>query len=101
MADAEQSTMDRASIEAWMKWRQDGHAPPPESGRAVDDIAGQQVQFHKILEKEDQNQRWMLAPVLAPELLMFGAEAAGAFGVRKAIQSGLLPAPGTLWEELP
>jgi hypothetical protein len=102
MADAHQAAMDRASIDAWMKWRQDGHAPPPRPQRDdYDSVREQQAQFHKILEDEDRNQRWMLAPVFAPELLMFGAEAAGAFGLRKAAQSGLLPKPGIVWEELP
>jgi hypothetical protein len=101
MADVQQVAMDRASIDAWMKWRQDGHAPPTRPQKDdYESVREQQAHFHKILEDEDRNQQWMLAPVFAPELLLFGAEAAGAFGLRKAAQSGLLPAPGALWEEL-
>src|SRR3954447_18101663 len=47
-------------------------------------VRAQQIEQHHREEEADQQNRWMLIPVLAPELLTFGAEAAAGWAARSA-----------------
>jgi len=49
-------------------------------------VRAQQAEQHRREEEADQQNRWMLIPVFAPDLAILGAEGVGAYIARKGAQ---------------
>jgi hypothetical protein len=57
---------------------------PELTAREEADLRRQQAAHHKKLEDINRQNYWMLGPIFAPDLLLFGTQAAGAIAARAA-----------------
>jgi hypothetical protein len=98
---------DDLSTDQWMKVRRDqpqrgpaelssyfGYQPEMTASEEAE-LRAQQAAEREQRERWDQEHQVLLAPVFGPELLLFGAEAAGALAARAAAKRGAALPPQT------